>query len=118
MTRSIPILLAMVLVSGVAQAASPDNAECLTCHDAKKRGVTGKAAVDMGAYGKSVHADVACVECHTDAKGDSCKKGLAKATCGGCHEKEQKQFAISAHGAWRAPSARLPDFAPPCPFSD
>ncbi|MEZ4222130.1 MAG: cytochrome c3 family protein [Polyangiaceae bacterium] len=98
MTRSIPTLLAMILVSGAAQAASPENAACLTCHDAKQHKVTAKAAIDMGAYDKSVHTDVACVECHTDAKGDSCKQGLAKATCGGCHEKEEKQFAVSAHG--------------------
>jgi nitrate/TMAO reductase-like tetraheme cytochrome c subunit len=53
----------------------------------------------MTRYAKSVHADVACVECHADAKGDSCKKGLSKATCGSCHDKEQQQFATSAHGA-------------------
>jgi formate dehydrogenase gamma subunit len=91
-------LVALALGSGVARAAPAGNAACLACHDAASGGEAAEdAGIDMAAYRRSVHAKLECTECHADAKGDQCKKGLAKVACGSCHEKEKKSFAAGVH---------------------
>ena len=93
-----------------AQAAPAlDNATCLTCHDGKKGklevatpGGKPKAlhAIPPDKYGKSVHARMECVTCHTDIK-DNAEKGnvhardpaqpLKKVDCAGCHQELWEQ---------------------------
>ena len=80
-------------------AADLDNASCLTCHEAKKPSIKlpGKdgddralGAVDLGKFAKSIHGEMACVDCHreiTDSKAKHVKaKDVAPPTCVGCHE--------------------------------
>lgn len=80
--------------------AKLDNTTCLTCHETGKHKieVTGKddemrplVPVDMGKYGKSVHAKMECVACHTDivdAKEKHVKApNVAKPDCITCHVK-------------------------------
>ncbi|MEY8689506.1 MAG: cytochrome C, partial [Leptothrix sp. (in: b-proteobacteria)] len=81
-----------------ADATKLDNATCQTCHDGKKGklAVAGKdgahelAAVDAVKYGKSIHGDMQCVECHkeiTDAKANHAKAaGVSAPDCISCHE--------------------------------
>ena len=70
---------AIAASSTAAKAAAPepklDNATCLTCHDSKKGkiempGIGGDKhtvkGVNNDKYGKSVHAKMQCVTCHTD----------------------------------------------------
>jgi len=102
-------------VAPVATPAAPvslDNATCLSCHDGKK----GKLAAHVEAgdprslravapekYGKSVHAKMECVACHTDitdnagtgnAHARNTAQPLKKVDCAACHqalwEKAQK----------------------------
>ena len=95
-----------------AQAQAPvtlDNATCLTCHDGKKGKLEaptpdGKPkqlrAIAPDKYGKSVHARMECVSCHTDIK-DNADKGnvhardtaqpLKKVDCAGCHQELWEQ---------------------------
>ena len=87
-----------------------DNAGCLACHDGKKAKieVPGKndekrtlRHVDTRKFGKSVHADMQCVACHTDISDNRAKHVKAKDStppnCINCHEnlweaaKNQKQ---------------------------
>lgn len=105
MIRSIPaILLAALLFTGRALGA-PADAECLNCHDKSKGGEAAeKAGLDMAVVAKSAHKKQSCVDCHTDAKGDGCKKGLANVSCASCHEKEQKAFNASTHAKARTPA--------------
>jgi cytochrome b subunit of formate dehydrogenase len=80
-------------------AANLDNAGCLSCHDSKQQKieVPGKDAqkrtlahVDGGKFGKSIHAEMQCVACHTDIT-DSQAKHQRDSTrkppnCISCHE--------------------------------
>lgn len=84
-----------------AEASSKlDNATCQTCHDGKKgkleaQDAKGESrelhAVNTDKYGKSVHATMQCVACHTDitdAKAPHQKAGQTKKVdCATCHEK-------------------------------
>jgi cytochrome b subunit of formate dehydrogenase len=97
--------LALPGTNAHAQAAPAlDNATCLTCHDGKKGKLEvanpdGKPktlhAIPPDKYGKSVHARMECVTCHTDIK-DNAEKGnvhardpaqpVKKVDCAGCHQ--------------------------------
>jgi RNase P subunit RPR2 len=88
-----------------AETAAPatrqglDNATCQTCHDGKKGKLEGKKAdgkardlhqIDSAKFGKSVHAQMQCVACHTeitDAKAHhSIDPRAKKPDCISCHE--------------------------------
>ena len=81
----------------VAHAAQGlDNASCQTCHNDHK--LNGKGAdgenralhnINQDKYGKSVHAKMACISCHTDIADSAAphKKTGAKAPdCATCHQ--------------------------------
>ena len=98
-------LVGLISAGGVSLAAPTpvarlDSATCLTCHEAGKHKieVTGAddekrvlAPVNKGKMGKSVHAGLECVACHTDivdAKEKHAKAAnVAKPDCATCHEK-------------------------------
>ncbi len=77
---------------------------CSECHGDKDfTGVTedGKEHslfVDENVFKKSVHSDLECTDCHTDAVGDPHPEKLAKVNCGNCHEDEADDFAQGNHG--------------------
>lgn len=75
-----------------------DNASCLSCHETDRHRieVTGAdeekralAAVNKGMFGKSVHARMECVACHTDIvdakKGHEKVANVAPPDCATCH---------------------------------
>ena len=83
-----------------AAATKLDNAGCLSCHDSKKSKLsiagTGDEKrtlnhVDTRKFGKSIHAGMQCVACHTNIVDSQAKhKKLATASppnCISCHEK-------------------------------
>lgn len=103
-------LTALICVAGLSAAPAMadehksasgklDNATCQTCHDGKKgklevKNDEGKAralhAVENDKYGKSVHAKMQCVTCHTeiiDAKEKhQINTKAKKPDCASCHE--------------------------------
>jgi cytochrome b subunit of formate dehydrogenase len=101
------ICLAGALIGGSAIAANDkavdphklDNATCQTCHDGQKGKLEVPAAdgekrtlyeVKPDKYGKSVHAKMTCVACHTDivdSKAEHKKAaGVKPPECVQCHE--------------------------------
>ena len=92
--------VALAAVAPVKLDPKLGNASCLTCHETGKNKieVAGKegekrplAPVDMGKYGKGVHARMNCVACHTDIV-DAKEKhekaaNAAPPDCATCHVK-------------------------------
>jgi hypothetical protein len=64
-------ILVFAAVTQLAQAR-PENKECFDCHDTLAAGPAPKAkagdapAFPAGLFAKSVHAKLACVDCHAD----------------------------------------------------
>ena len=92
--------------------------DCFTCHEDKtlrgKRDGRGISVyVDRKAFGASVHAALACTDCHADLEKKELPhdEELARAQCGSCHSEEEKRHASSLHG--RA-IARKDPLAPRC----
>lgn len=100
-------LLTQTALAGSETAETPaklDNASCLSCHDGKKGAIEVPApddekrellTVTAEKLGKSVHANMECVACHTDIKDDVQKTSthgkngavkLEKVDCAGCHQ--------------------------------
>jgi cytochrome b subunit of formate dehydrogenase len=78
------------------------NTECMECHEAEFRPrKKGQAPEWVGVrpepFAKSVHAKLACVDCHADIKDTSHSK-VAPAQCASCHGEAVKQYATSIHG--------------------
>lgn len=85
-----------------AETAEPTADEtCLQCHDAQQGSASADDAelgVEMSAYHDSIHGDLACVECHTEAEDDSCRSGLDPVDCGDCHATEEAKLGGGVHG--------------------
>jgi hypothetical protein len=111
------LCLALASLSGPAQAAPVDaadlsNASCLSCHESKKKKIAvagtddemrSLAPVHESKFGKSVHAQMQCVDCHVnivDSKAQHEKAGDgARPDCAGCHtELWQKAQAAGKQG--------------------
>ena len=84
--------LSVVLILGFGSApASADLSNCALCH---KPG--GPAPAPPAGLYASAHADLACVDCHTNARAPH--KGTAVTLdCGTCHQRERGLLASSAH---------------------
>lgn len=99
---------AFVMISSAtgSQVTMPEeNDDCLMCHDdkdlrGKKKGKSVSMYVSPGHFAGSVHAEAKCIDCHTDLIDAEMphEDDLKPATCGKCHEKQQKDFDISDHG--------------------
>jgi len=79
------------------------NSDCLDCHldPNTTRVVNGKTeslVFPKDAFGKSVHAALSCVDCHSGVKELVHSSPLPPPTCAGCHDKEAKEYATSIHG--------------------
>ncbi|HUV04586.1 MAG TPA: cytochrome c3 family protein [Armatimonadota bacterium] len=84
----------LALLSWLAAGyGSADNADCLMCHSAKSlhktiHGQKVSLYIDSQAFQGSVHGAKACVDCHTDLKGQPLahKPDLAPVQCAQCHK--------------------------------
>lgn len=102
-------LVNVLMVMPVSAEPTLDNTTCLTCHGGKRGklelvGADGKPRelrkVAPDKFGKSVHAQMQCVACHTDIK-DKPEKAkahakdpaqpLQKVDCAGCHQQLWEQ---------------------------
>ncbi len=99
----------MPLASSGAEAFK--NEDCLDCHNdpANTRTVNGKAVplelFTTNKFEKSVHAKLACVDCHQGMKDLVHESKLPEPTCVSCHQtntthlKAAQEYATSIHGA-------------------
>ncbi|HEY5552886.1 MAG TPA: hypothetical protein VIK52_13420, partial [Opitutaceae bacterium] len=76
--------LGAVAAVGPAGRAAVANSECLDCHAADES-APATSGVRLGAYTKSVHGDMACVDCHDTIKEASHDTPLPKVQCSTCH---------------------------------
>jgi cytochrome b subunit of formate dehydrogenase len=99
---------------------SQDNSECLACHEDKSLTMTkGKKTVsifvDHKKLGKSIHAGLKCVECHTDYKPDEFPHNdkAKRPSCGNssCHNQVKTLYNECLHGKSKAKGDPL---APSC----
>jgi len=79
------------------------NSDCLDCHldPNTTRVVNGKTeslVFPANAFAHSVHANLACVDCHTSIKQLVHDSPLPPPDCTRCHEQEAKAYATSIHG--------------------
>ncbi len=79
------------------------NSECLDCHEAefkpRKKGQPKEwIGVRPELFGKSVHAKLNCVDCHSSITEPEHPSKLPPAQCASCHDKAVAQFAKSIHG--------------------
>ena len=97
-------------------AAGQTNDDCLSCHSDAE--ATGDRAgqqipvyVDPEAYSRSVHGELACIDCHADLDGAELPHAeeLQPADCASCHDDVAAELAAGPHGRLpadpRSPSA-------------
>ncbi len=86
------------------------NDKCLECHDDKDLtkdlpgGKTSSLYVDEKIRQSSVHAKLACAECHSDLSGEhpDDAKPAKPVNCATCHKEEADIYKTSIHGISRA----------------
>ena len=91
----------------VGAAEKFSNADCLDCHldPATTRKVAGKTVsllFPTNSFQNSVHAKLACVDCHNGIKDLVHESKLPPPNCAGCHAKEGTDYAASIHGVSHA----------------
>lgn len=98
--------LVVALCSSLLCSAEDDlsNESCLDCHNDPgwTETIDGKEVslhVDMESYAKSVHADWACIDCHTDIVEVPHAEELETAACADCHDDIAEVYNKSIHGA-------------------
>jgi cytochrome b subunit of formate dehydrogenase len=97
---------AVSLAKETAPTNAPEkfaNSDCLDCHldPNTTRVVNGKTeslVFPTKAFAHSVHADLACVNCHTGIKQLPHDSPLPPPECARCHQEESKIYATSIHG--------------------
>ncbi len=96
------ILGSMLTVPPVVAQSVED---CLMCHEdpeleGERAGKTVSVYVDPEAYGRSVHADFACVDCHMDLEGAELPhdEELESVDCSSCHDDVAEVLAAGSHG--------------------
>lgn len=102
-----------VRAARAAESTGANNQACFECHAANGRrarsslpSTDAEATVqDRGAYERSVHAKLACTECHIDAGPEPHDARLSPVDCAVCHEQAAARYALSDH-APRRPSGR------------
>jgi cytochrome b subunit of formate dehydrogenase len=125
------VLAAVAAGPARGQEAEADNRRCLDCHGQAHIAALGPAdrrmMVEPGdddpadppptrpellveydrVYRASVHADVACVDCHQDCRELPHPARTAPANCATCHAQEHADHADSVHGRAIADGSRF-----------
>ncbi|MFI5370005.1 MAG: cytochrome b/b6 domain-containing protein [Candidatus Eisenbacteria bacterium] len=96
-------LVALGVLLAAAARAAPTNDECLMCHQdrslARTVGSTGDLSVDARTFAGSVHARLACVDCHRAAVDARHPPHLPPVACASCHLKERQALTQGVHRA-------------------
>ncbi len=108
--KNVIFLLSFILCLNLPALADEDNETCLSCHDDNELTGIDRYGEEILMYvtsdstDLSVHADMLCVDCHTDLEDFDDfphEEELALVDCGGCHNDVAEIFAASAHGKVR-----------------
>jgi hypothetical protein len=101
-----------LLAAGTSAAQTPPaNDDCLACHNDKTltRSNGSSVAVLPEVHAASVHAPLACVDCHADLAATTewpHPEKLQKADCASCHDDAVKQLDGSVHKLVLADASR------------
>ena len=106
----------LLFTAGLTAFAQTPNADCMMCHsDTELTGVQGGRTISMyispNELRGTVHQNVRCAQCHTDA-GEEIPHAetLRKVNCGSCHSKAQRNYNNGSHGiANRKGNIHAPD---------
>ena len=97
-------LLVFVFSNSVASYAQDDE-ECFACHGdrgfvTERDGMTISLWVNQQSFSGSIHGDLGCVSCHSDASAEHFlnDEPLAKVECDLCHSEAFEKFRYSLHG--------------------
>ena len=95
-------LLAPVAVWAQEPAAAPTTADCFLCHsDATATRANGTSiGVAPDVFGKSIHGQMACVDCHADLATTTefpHPEKVQRVSCATCHDEPVKMHASSVH---------------------
>jgi cytochrome b subunit of formate dehydrogenase len=111
-------LIFACLFIGINYISAQTNDDCLTCHEdaimsTVKNGKTISLFVNKNILASSVHANVKCASCHTDAAVADFPhpENLKAVECGSCHSTELIQYSAGVHG--QASKLNSP-YAPGC----
>jgi formate dehydrogenase gamma subunit len=102
--RLLLFLLTLLPSFQPAQAKQPSipkaDQPCLGCHgQAGMKSDSGKSiSVSPGKHAASVHAVLACTDCHATIKDYPHPANVAKVQCLTCHDEEAQHFSSSIHG--------------------
>ncbi len=107
----------LIFLSNISVPAQ-ENDECLMCHEDKslkgeKNGRAFSVYVNAVKFKSSVHAEVACVDCHSDLSGTEFphKEEVDAVNCGICHDEVETMYSEGLHGKAHTAGDRL---APTC----
>lgn len=118
-------LLAIDAAVRAADAAAPappaklPNSDCFDCHEAefkpRKKGLPPEwIGVRPELFAKSVHASVACVDCHSSIAETPHESKLPPVNCASCHADAVAKFALSIHGSPRPDGKPAPATCSTC----
>jgi hypothetical protein len=105
------------LLLSIPALATAQNESCMECHNDPDLIIENEAGqevslyVDSTKYASSIHAEFACVDCHTDIEEVPHEEDLAKVNCGLCHEDAVVSFQKSTHSKSKED---CPDFSSTC----
>ena len=113
------VLAAAVLWLAGSPALAQEDSRCLKCHDdPEMTGYRGDTEIPMyvtaEVIAESVHAKLACVECHADLAGSKRRRhaeDLEAVVCNDCHRRQARAHGSSLHGA---AAAQGDPMAPTC----
>ncbi len=99
------VLLVMMMFFGIANLSAQTNDDCFSCHNdpgltSEKPGKKLSRYVPENALVKSVHKDIACAACHTEAAVTDFPhpETLKPVDCGSCHADARDKFFRGIHG--------------------
>lgn len=117
--RCVPGILTLLCLWACGPAGAQSVDDCLMCHDdpdltVERDGHEVSLAIDPGQYTASVHADLECIDCHTDLDGVEDfphDEDLGEVDCSPCHDDIAAVYSESLHGQEVAAGVKL---APRC----
>lgn len=105
MCVKITMVFVLMMFLGISNLSAQTNDDCLTCHDdpgltSEKPGKKLSRYVPANALEHSVHANVTCSACHTDAAVEEFPhpESLKPVNCGTCHTDAKDQYFRGIHG--------------------
>ncbi|MDH5560151.1 MAG: hypothetical protein OEY59_04770 [Deltaproteobacteria bacterium] len=120
------LLSALLIISAPASLYSLGENDCMDCHEAEEplpsestqsslEDVDDVPGVVPGFFKLSAHKNIACLNCHPDAKDDHDDKQVTqkKVQCARCHKGPVEEFKRSIHGDL---AAKNDPEAPTCVF--